>query len=401
MKHLIGLFITVYFLMNVVVVSAFSNIVTLQTGEPIHLSYWFVTSGTSAPLGVDTLRGVEIAIEVFGGQVKGHPIKLSGQDEMCSPEGGKAAASRIASDPTIIAAIGSNCSSAAISGVPLLWKMGIPTVSPSNVTPFLTDPTSGPNYDGYLRTSLNDTVQGTIGAEFAYNKLGVRRAATVHDGLFYSNHLQQVFADAFTKLGGTITAQEAVSPGDTDMSRVLNKIEVSKPELLYFPMFTPESSYLTRQTKKIPGLENIALMSTDAAFSPDFLKWTGKAAIDMYFSNPDVPTLTDTYTAFLTKFKSKYGEDPEASFHAHAYDATMMILRAIEKVSMVSGNTLTIDRNKLNEALHATKGMKGLTGTITCNEHGDCADSKVAIFKILKTNFQTKKIPTNPFWKKQ
>ncbi len=141
MKHLIRVFIAICFLFSVMAVPAVAgNVVKLSKGEPVHLAYWFVTSGPNTSLGIDTVRGVEMAIEDFGGTLKGHNIKLSGQDEMCGPEGGQAAASKIASDPSVIAAIGSNCSSAAKPGVPILWKMGIPTVSPSNTAPFLTAP---------------------------------------------------------------------------------------------------------------------------------------------------------------------------------------------------------------------------------------------------------------------
>lgn len=402
MKHLIRVFVAICFLLSIMAVPviAGSNSVKLEKGEPVHLAYWFVTSGANTSLGIDTVRGVEMAIEDFGGKLKGHPIKLSGQDEMCGPEGGQAAASKIASDPSVIAAIGSNCSGAAKPGVPILWKMGIPSVSPSNTAPFLTDPASGPDYDGYLRTCHNDTVQGAIAAEFAFNELGLKKAATVHDGSVYAEQLQQVFADTFKKLGGTVTSQEAVSPGDTDMRPVLTKIASGNPQFLYYPMFIAESGHVTRQSKEVAGLENIALMSADGSFSPDFLKAAGKAAIGMYHSSPDFSALGDSYGNFLTKFKAKYGTDPEAPFHAHAYDATIMILNALEKIAVVSGDTLTVDRNELNKALHATKGQKGLTGTITCDENGDCADPKIAIYKTAKSDLKARKMPTTPFWKK-
>ena len=400
MKHLIRVFIAICFLMSIVAVPAFSGTVKLEKGEPVHLAYWFVTSGPNTSLGIDTVRGVEMAIEDFGGTLKGHNIKLSGQDEMCGPEGGQAAASKIASDPSVIAAIGSNCSGAAKPGVPILWKMGIPSVSPSNTAPFLTDPASGPDYDGYLRTCHNDTAQGAIAADFAYNQLGLKKAATVHDGSVYAEQLQQVFADTFVKLGGTITSQEAVSPGDTDMRPVLTKIASGGPEFLYYPMFIAESGHVTRQSKEVAGLESIALMSADGSFSPDFLKAAGNAAIGMYHSSPDFSALGSAYTDFLAKFKSKYGTDPEAPFHAHAYDATVMVLQAIDKVAVVSGDTLTVDRDKLNAALHATSGLQGLTGTITCDENGDCADPKIAIYKTAKADLKAGKMPSKPFWKK-
>ena len=72
------------------------------------------------------------------------------------------------------------------------------------------------------------------------------------------------------------------------------------------------------------------------------------------------------YKDFLAKHQKKYGEKPIAPFHAHAYDAAMMIFAAIEKTAVKDGDTLYICRQKLRDALYATKGMKGLTGNLNC-----------------------------------
>ena len=100
-----------------------------------------------------------------------------------------------------MAAVGSNCSSEARPGAPILWKAGIATVSPSNTAPYLTDPKRGPDYDGYLRTAHNDKIQGAVAAEFAIKKLKVKKAATIHDGSVYAEQLQAVFAETFKKDG--------------------------------------------------------------------------------------------------------------------------------------------------------------------------------------------------------
>ena len=377
------------------------NVVKIKPKDPIHIAYWFVTSGANTSLGLDTVRGIEMAMDEFGGKIKGHSIKLSGQDTQCGPEGGQAAASKIASDPTVVAAIGSNCSSAAKPGVPILWKMGIPTVSPSNTAPFLTAPEAGPEYAGYLRTCHNDKIQGAVAAEFAYDKLGLRTAATIHDGSVYADQLQQVFADNFKKLGGTITSQEAVSPGDTDMKPVLTKIATQKPEFLYYPVFIAEAGHITRQAKEVAGLENMLLMSADGAFSPDFLKAAGSAAAGMYHSSPDFSVFGAGYQDFLKKHLKKYGEKPIAPFHAHSYDAAMIVFMAIDEVAQKgSDGSLTIDRMALNKALHATKDYKGLTGNITCDQYGDCADPHIAVYQTKAENVKKGEMPTTPFWKK-
>ncbi len=375
------------------------GVVKIKPGEPIHIASWMVIAGPDASLGTDTKRGVEIAADDKGGKLLGHPIKLTFQDSGCNAEGGQAAATKLAADPTIVAAIGSNCSSEARPGAPILWKAGIATVSPSNTAPILTDPKRGPEYDGYLRTAHNDKVQGAVAAEFAIKQLKVKKAATVHDGSPYAEQLQAVFAETFKKLGGAITSQEAVAPTDTDMRPVLTKIATGKPEFIYYPIFIAAGGHITRQVKEVKGLEKVALMGADGIFSPDFYKAAGETAIGMYHSSPDFSAFAAGYKDFLAKHQKKYGEKPLAPFHAHAYDAALMIFAAIEKVAKKAPDgTLHIGRQKLRDALYATKGLKGLTGTITCDKYGDCADPRIAVYKTAADNVKKLEMPSKPIW---
>jgi branched-chain amino acid transport system substrate-binding protein len=375
------------------------GVVKLRAGEPIHIAYWVVISGPNTSLGTDISRGIELAVDDFGGQIKGWPIKISGQDAACSPEGGQAAATKLAADPTVVGAIGSACSSAAKPGVPILWKAGIPSVSPSNTAPFLTDPNRGDGYGGYLRTCHNDKVQGAIAADFAYNKKGLKKAATIHDGSVYAEQLAQVFAANFKKLGGTITAMEAVSPNDTDMRPVLTKIATGKPEIIYYPIFIAEGGFITRQAKEVSGLENTVLFGADGMFSPDFYKAAGMSAVGMYHSSPDFSAFAGGYQTFLKAHQKKYGEKPIAPFHGHAYDATMIILKAVDQVAVKEGGYLYIGRKALRDAMYATKNYQGLTGTLNCDDYGDCADPKIAIYQTAAENVKNGVMPTKPVWK--
>jgi branched-chain amino acid transport system substrate-binding protein len=376
------------------------GVVKIKPGEPVHIACWFVVAGPDTSLGTDTKRGVEIAIDDKGGKILGFPIKLTVQDTGCNAEGGQAAATKLAADPTIVAAIGSSCSSEARPGAPILWKAGIPSVSPSTTGPFLTDPKRGPEFGGYLRTAHNDKVQGAVAARFAFNQLKVRKAATIHDGSPYAEQLQAVFVETFKKLGGTITSQEAVAPTDTDMRPVLTKIATGKPEFLYYPVFIAAGGHITRQAKEVKGLEKVALMGADGIFSPDFYKAAGEAAVGMYHSSPDFSAFGEGYKIFLEKHQKRYGEKPIAPFHAHAYDAAMMIFAAIERVAKKAPDgTLYIGRKALTDALYATKNFKGLTGNLSCDKYGDCADPRIAIYKTTPENIKRLVLPDKPFWK--
>ncbi len=86
--------------------------VDVAPGEPIHIAYALVIAGPDETLGVDSRNGIEVAMALKG-QILGHDVKLSGEDDGCSAEGGQAAGTKLAADPTIVAVIGTSCSSAA------------------------------------------------------------------------------------------------------------------------------------------------------------------------------------------------------------------------------------------------------------------------------------------------
>ncbi len=360
------------------------GVVKIAKGQPLVIGYWLVVSGPDAGLGIDSRRGIEVAI-ADKGALLGHPLRLVGEDSGCNAEGGITAATKLAANPAIVAAIGSSCSSEAVPGAPILWKAGIVTVSPSNTAPKLTAADRGPSFDGYLRTAHNDKVQGRVAAEFVRKVLKAGKAATIHDGSPYAEGLAGVFADTFKKLGGSITSQEAVAPTDTDMRPVLTKIAAGNPDFIYYPIFVAAGGHISRQAKEVTGLAKVKLMSADGTFSPDFLRAAGPAAVGMYQSSPDLTpeALGPRYKGFLDKHQKKYGEKPLSAFHAHAYDAATMIFAAVEKVAKKDkAGTTYIGRKALRDALFATKGLNGLTGTLTCERIGDCADPKIAVYRI-------------------
>ncbi len=357
--------------------------VTIGADEPVHIAYWGVLSGPDSTLGEDSKRGVEIAIEDMGGKFHDHTILLTTEDGGCTPEGGATAAAKLAADTSLVALVGSACSDETVGGIAAITNAGLTTISPSNTRPALTDPARGPDYAGYLRTAHSDAFQGKAVAEFAYNSLGVRKAATIHDGSAYAQALQQVFADNFTALGGEIVAQEAVAKDATDMRPVLTSIAAKSPEFLYYPVFVAAGGYITSQVREIAGLENVKLAGSDGIFTPDFLEAAGPNVQGMYLSSPDFSAFTEGYKAFLDKHKAKYGEAPLSAFHAHAYDATGIIFAALEKVAVVQDDgTIYVPRQALRDAIYATKDYKGLTGTLSCSASGDCGAPVIAVYEV-------------------
>lgn len=352
----------------------------IAAGDPIKIAYALVTSGPNGSLGEDSKRGMEIAVSDMGGELLGHPIEITGEDTGCTPEGGQAAASKLASDTSLFAVVGTTCSSEARVGAPVLSEAGLTMISPSNTAPDLTDPAK--RVTGYFRTAHNDKVQGRVAAEFVFNELGLKKAATVHDGSVYAQGLVNAFTENYKALGGEVVSEQAVNIGDTDMRPVLTTIASAAPEAIYYPIFIAEGGFITAQAKEVPGMENVILIGADGLYSQDFLNAAGDAAKGMYLSSPDFSAFGDAYQTFLEKHQELYGEPPLSIYHAHAYDAATIIANAVKQVAIQDGETLYIPRQALRDAIAATKDFQGLTGNLTCDENGDCADPRIAVYQI-------------------
>jgi len=91
--------------------------------------------------------------------------------------------------------------------------------------------------------------------------------------------------------------------------------------------------------------------------------------------------------AFDKQYQEKFGKY-EAPYHGHAYDAANLLLNAIKQVAVQDkeGN-LYIGRQALRDALYATKDFRGITGSLTCDENGDCADPEIVINQVKDGEF--------------
>jgi branched-chain amino acid transport system substrate-binding protein len=357
--------------------------------DPINIGAAQVVSGADATLGQDQVNAIELAIDYRDGtfdQTDGtlldHPIQLTVEDELCSAEGGQAAATALAADPSIIGVLGTSCSSAALGvGDTILGDKGILLFSGSNTNPALT--AEGTHNPFYARTAHNDRIQGAIAAEYMLNEVGATTAATIADESPYTQGLVTAFEQNFEAGGGTITGSEQVNSEDTDFKAPLRSLAEANPDLLYFPIFVAACTLIIQQAAEI--MPDADRMVADGCLSSDTLKNARAAGDGVIASSPDISVFqTEDFYAgeFVPAYQEAFGTEPLSVFHAHSYDAAMILMDAIEEVAIQNDDgSLSIPRQALRDAVFATNGYDGVTGTITCTELGDCAtDVKIGIF---------------------
>ena len=374
------------------------GVVRIAKGAPIQIGGYWVLSGADTSLGLDGKRGAEIAFADIGNKLLGHPIKFTVEDDLCNAEGGQTAATKLASNPQIVVVLGGACSSAATPAAPILWQQGITNICNACSAPALTAPDRKPSYDGFARTIASDIDQGASDAKYIYTVLKAHTLATVHDGSPYAQQLVAVTEKNFTQLGGKVVSQEAVAPTDVDMHPVLTKIAAAKPDVLYMPVFVAAAAQLLRQSKEISGLEHTALVGGGSLAAAEFIEAAGPAVVGFHIGYPDVSpdTMGKGYPEFLEKYKKAYGEAPISGYHANAYDAAEMAIKAIEKVGKTDkdGN-LYIGRKALRDAVFAEK-FAGLSGPIACDKYGQCAAFKPAVFEFVSADPKTFTMGKNP-----
>jgi branched-chain amino acid transport system substrate-binding protein len=365
--------------------------VVLAPGEDIQIRSLQAITGPVAFLGIPNQRGVEIAISDFG-PIAGHNVNMgTGLDDLCSAEGGQAAGQILAADDTIIGTIGTSCSSAASAAIPLVSAAGQVLISSSNTSATLTSDlkgTAGIDWQpGYYRTAHNDLFQGRAVAEFVSQELGLTKIATIHDGSVYAQGLVSSFEASFVSdFGGEITLSTAVNVGDIDMIPVLTDIAASAPEGLFYPIFMPEGGFIAADSKKVAGFETITMIGADGILADNFM--VIPETKDTYLSGPNlayegnVSETGATAADFLAAYEAAYGEAPTAPFWAHSYDATVLLLSAIDAVAVeLADGSLFIDRQALRDELEATTGFGGIIGSLSCDPFGDCGAQRISVIQ--------------------
>ncbi len=368
--------------------SSMEALVMIDEGEAVQirslLSHTIATS-----LGVPSRNAVELAVQDFG-MIHGHEVELDEPiDGRCGPDGGRMGAEQIVADPQVLGVIGTNCSGAAVAASPVISAAGLVMISPSNTSPALTSDLAGnasPNYHpGYFRVAVNDLYQANAVADFAYNELGLRRMAALNDGDPYTMGLTIAFGNAFSAIGGEVVATATIEKGQTDMTAVLTEFAAATPDGIFFPLFDIEGIPFARQAREHASLKDATLITGAALLDSKFLATPQSEGVYAAGPEADLGSNVNAVTGksvdeALAAYETAYGGFPITPYWAHSYDATVLLLNAIEIVAGEAGGKLYVDRAALRRQLHATSGFQALIGTLSCDEFGDCGTGRINIY---------------------
>lgn len=310
--------------------------------KEIRIGGIFPITGGSADFGKSSKEGMDIAVEEFnekGGIAiggKNFLIKPIYDDTAGQPEQAANVARKQIDQNRVTAIVGEVMSKNSLAMAPICQSKGIVMVSSASTNPEVTK-----KGDYIFRVCYLDSFQGVVAARYAYNTLKVTKAAILYDNANdYNKGLASFFSDEFKRLGGQIVSDEAFTDEEktVDFKAQLTTIKSAKPDFLYLPNYYAASALIMKQAKEI-GL-NVPFGGGDGWDSPQLVKIGGQSVEGGVFSNhfsKDDPR--PEVQSFVKKYIAKYGEEPDA-LASLAYDATFVLLSAIEKSGSLKGSDI-------------------------------------------------------------
>src|SRR5262249_35199742 len=157
--------------------------------------------------------------------------------------------------------------------------------------------------------------QGYVMARFATDPkdksgLGIKKVALLVDNRqAYSQGLARDFAEALTKLGGTVAANEKYQGGDQDFSAQLTRIKEAAPEAVFIPGYYTDVANIAKQVRNL-GI-TVPLLGGDGWESVTEIG--GDAIQGAYYSNHySASEARPEVRAFVDKYQKKYGKTPDS-----------------------------------------------------------------------------------------
>jgi branched-chain amino acid transport system substrate-binding protein len=341
-------------------------------GDTIKIGVFEPMTGANAAGGALEIEGIKLANKLYP-EVLGKKVELVLVDNKSDKVEAATAAERLVEKEKVSVILGSWGSSLSMAAGDIVKKAQVPAIGASCTNPLVT---KGNDY--YFRVCFIDPFQGTVMANYAFNKLGAKKAAIIQEvSNDYSVGLAKFFTDSFKKLTGDdkcILSVTNYNTGDQDFSSQLTNLKTSNPDVIFAPGNYTESALLIKQARLL-GIK-APIIGGDTWETPEFISIgqdSVEGAVFSTFFTSEKP-ITEESKKFLDAYRKEYNKEP-AAVTALSYDAYILALDAIKRAN-------SSDSVKIKDAIAKTKDFPGAAGMITLDENGDAV--KNAVIKVVK-----------------
>jgi branched-chain amino acid transport system substrate-binding protein len=208
-------------------------------------------------------------------------------------------------------------------------------------------------------------------ADFAYNKLGRRRAVTMFLDTPFGHDYDKYFTREFMRQGGTVVGNFPNAPDGKQFTTMINQIKTLQPDVIITAHFGVPLSIFIREVRK--AKLSAPIVGNYETEDPTLIQIAGPAAEGVMFSSSEITQKTPASQTFETRYIRQYGVKPSVLV-TNSYDDVMLSVEAYLKCHG--------DRDCMAEKLHKIKYYQGVSGIITIQPNG--ATEKPMIFKIIR-----------------
>lgn len=353
-------------------------------GQEKVLKIGYITEQTGVdayvgPASVPALEDKVAEINAAGG-IGGYKLKLIVYDTRSEVTDAVAVTKRLIDQDKVVAIIGPSWSAAAIPIADIADASKIPIVATTASNVNVTVSESGQLHPYMFRVCFIDPYQGYAQADFAFNKLGKRKAAFLTDiASPYTVGIHQFFENHFLELGGEIVAKEGYTGGDAEFRAQLAKIKDSGADLLVADAYTYKDVGLIAQQAEALGLD-ITIMAGDGVFVPELLEMAGPQLEGAYVTT-GVSEDSPEFAEFNAEFEKKHGVKANV-YTYYGLDALMAIEYAIREAVKKGEPTPTAIR----DALETMNNVPLFTSVVTMEPDTHNPHNKPLLIMTIKNN---------------
>ena len=313
-------------------------------------------TGQYASFGEQMANGAEMAVADLNaaGGVLGEQLELFVGDDACDPRQAVSVANDAVAEGVIFMA-GHFCSGSSIPASQVYTEEGVLQISPASTNPALTDD-GGPNV---FRVCGRDDQQGTIAAAYLAENFPDANIAIVHDRTAYGKGLADATLAALHDLGVTETLYQAYTPGESDYSALITRLNAENIDVLYVGGYHTEAGLMVRQMRE-QGMDT-QLVSGDALVTDEYWAITGDAGEGTLMTFGPDPRNFETAADVVERFRAE-GIEPEG-YTLYTYAAIQVFAAAAEEAG-------TTDLQALEDAIHGGT-FETVIGTLTFDDNGD------------------------------
>ena len=328
-------------------------------GATVKIGMVVPMTGAAAESGSFAQTGAKIALEQVNkaGGVLGKQLELIFEDDQTTNPGAVLAFSKLASQPDIVAFLGSIRSTQMHAMAPDMLKIGKPVGFGG------TDPNLTKLGNPWLfRFRPNDSYSGKVIAQFGVKELGKKKWAIVHSTDAFGTAGGKALADALPDNGATLALDQGYANQSQDFTPVVLAVRQSGADILgtYFT-FETDLGIFARQLRQL-GV-NIPWVGSPSIVNVSALKLAGPALYNTYGVADYAEDSSPASKAFGTAYRDvrKVAPDNQSSW---TFDAVTCLAMAMNK----AGST---EPNKVREAMLAIRGHKGAEGEYNFDKNGD------------------------------